>query len=41
VVDPVPPGGGLLNINREPGFDHRGRAVVTYSMKRRCGPFPG
>ena len=30
VVDPVPPGGGLLNINREVGFDNRGRAVVTY-----------
>lgn len=30
VVDPVPSGGGLLNINREVGFDNKGRAVVTY-----------
>lgn len=30
VVDPVPSGGGLLNINREVGFDNQGRAVVTY-----------
>ena len=30
VVDPVPSGGGLININRQVGFDNRGRAVVTY-----------
>lgn len=30
IVDPVPPGGGLLNINRELGFDHAGRPVITY-----------
>lgn len=30
VVDPVPSGGGLININREVGFDNKGRAVVTY-----------
>jgi hypothetical protein len=30
VVDPVPPGGGLLNVNRELGFDNAGRPVVTY-----------
>lgn len=30
VVDPVPPGGGLLNVNRELGFDSAGRPVVTY-----------
>lgn len=30
VVDPVPTGGGLININREVGFDNKGRAVVTY-----------
>jgi hypothetical protein len=29
-VDPVPPGGGLLNVNRELGFDNAGRPVVTY-----------
>jgi hypothetical protein len=30
VVDPVPPRGGLLNVNRELGFDNAGRPVVTY-----------
>ncbi|MCD6338521.1 MAG: BNR repeat-containing protein [Verrucomicrobia bacterium] len=30
IVDPVPPGGGLLNVNREVGFDNAGRPVVTY-----------
>jgi hypothetical protein len=30
IVDPVPPGGGLLNVNRELGFDNAGRPVVTY-----------
>jgi len=30
IVDPVPPGGGLLNVNRELGFDNSGRPVVTY-----------
>jgi hypothetical protein len=30
IVDPVPPGGGLINVNRELGFDNAGRPVVTY-----------
>ena len=30
IVDPVPPGGGLINMNRELGFDNAGRPVVTY-----------
>lgn len=30
VVDPTPPGGGLLNVNRELGFDNAGRPVITY-----------
>lgn len=30
IVDPVPPRGGLLNVNRELGFDNGGRPVVTY-----------
>jgi hypothetical protein len=30
IVDRVPPGGGLLNVNRELGFDNAGRPVVTY-----------
>lgn len=30
IVDPVPPKGGLLNVNRELGFDNAGRPVVTY-----------
>jgi hypothetical protein len=29
-VDPVPAGGGLLNVNQQIGFDSRGRVVVTY-----------
>jgi hypothetical protein len=30
IIDPVPPGGGLINVNRELGFDNEGRPVVTY-----------
>ncbi len=30
IVDPVPPGGGLINVNRELGFDNAGRPVITY-----------
>ncbi|MCX7006629.1 MAG: BNR repeat-containing protein [Kiritimatiellaeota bacterium] len=30
IVDPVPPHGGLINVNRELGFDNSGRPVVTY-----------
>ncbi len=30
IVDPVPPRGGLINVNREVGFDNAGRPVVTY-----------
>jgi hypothetical protein len=30
VVDPVPAGGGLLNANRNLGFDSRGRPMVSY-----------
>lgn len=30
VVDPVPPGGGLLNGNARLGFDRAGRPVITY-----------
>jgi hypothetical protein len=30
IVDPVPPRGGLLNVNRELGFDNAGRPVLTY-----------
>lgn len=30
IVDPVPPGGGLINVNRELGFDNAGRPIVTY-----------
>ena len=30
LVDPVPPGGGLLNANRQLGFDNAGRPVLTY-----------
>lgn len=30
IVDCVPPGGGLLNVNRELGFDNAGRPIITY-----------
>lgn len=30
IVDPVPVRGGLINVNRELGFDNAGRPVVTY-----------
>ncbi len=30
VVDPVPPGGGLINGNAKLGFDHEHRAVIAY-----------
>lgn len=30
VVDPVPPGGGMVNGNTRIGFDAEGRAVVSY-----------
>ena len=37
VVDPVPPGGGLLNVNRELGFDNAGRVVLTYHKYDQAG----
>jgi hypothetical protein len=37
VIDPVPAGGGLLNANRELGFDHQGRPVVTYHKYDAAG----
>ena len=30
IIDPVPPGGGLINMNRELGFDNESRPVATY-----------
>jgi hypothetical protein len=30
VVDPVPPGGGMINGNTRIGFDHENRVVLTY-----------
>lgn len=30
VVDPVPPGGGMINNNTKIGFDREGRPVVAY-----------
>ncbi len=30
IIDPVPPGGGLINVNRELGFDNAGRPVASY-----------
>lgn len=37
VVDPVPPRGGLINVNRELGFDHAGRPVLTYHKYDAAG----
>ncbi|MDZ7616418.1 MAG: BNR-4 repeat-containing protein, partial [Patescibacteria group bacterium] len=30
VIDPIPPGGGLINGNTYIGFDTQGRVIVTY-----------
>ena len=30
IVDPVPPRGGVINVNRELGFDNAGRPVISY-----------
>ena len=30
MVDPVPPGGGVINGNTRIGFDSQGRVIVTY-----------
>lgn len=30
VVDPVPPGGGMINGNTMLGFDHHNRVIITY-----------
>lgn len=30
VIDPIPPGGGLINGNARIGFDTQGRVIVTY-----------
>ncbi len=30
IVDPVPPGGGIINGNTKIGFDHQGRVVLSY-----------
>ncbi len=37
IVDPVPPRGGLLNCNRELGFDNAGRPVLTYHKYDAAG----
>jgi hypothetical protein len=29
-VDPVPPGGGLINMTQSLGFDHKNRPVISY-----------
>ena len=42
IIDPVPPGGGLINPHQRIGFDLEGRVVVTYSKyDDRGGPFQG
>ena len=37
IIDPVPAGGGLLNANRELGFDSQGRPVATYHKYDSAG----
>jgi hypothetical protein len=37
IVDPVPARGGLLNANRELGFDNAGRPVITYHKYDKAG----
>ncbi len=37
VVDPVHPGGGILNGNTKIGFDHEGRVVIGYHKNDREG----
>lgn len=37
IVDPVPARGGLLNANRELGFDNAGRPVLTYHKYDKAG----
>jgi hypothetical protein len=37
IVDPVPVGGGLLNMVQEVGFDHSGRPVLTYHKYDKKG----
>jgi hypothetical protein len=37
VVDPVPPGGGVINGNTKLGFDHRNRPVVSYHKYDAAG----
>ncbi|MCU0780147.1 MAG: BNR repeat-containing protein [Akkermansiaceae bacterium] len=37
VIDPVPPRGGLLNVNRRLGFDNAGRPVITYHKNDAAG----
>jgi hypothetical protein len=38
IIDRVPPGGGLLNVNRELGFDNAGRPVVSYPRNEDADP---
>ena len=37
VVDPVPPGGGIINGNARMGFDHQNRVVLTYHKHDEAG----
>lgn len=37
VVDPVPPGGGIINSNQALGFDRQGRVVLTYHKHDASG----
>ena len=30
IVDPVPPGGGMINMTQSLGFDHKNRPVISY-----------
>ncbi len=37
VIDPVPPGGGLINDNTPIGFDGNGRPVISYHKHDQAG----
>jgi hypothetical protein len=37
VVDPIPPGGGVINGNTKVGFDHQNRPIVSYHKYDAAG----
>jgi hypothetical protein len=37
IVDPVPEKGGLINVNKEIGFDHQNRVTISYHKNDAAG----